>query len=204
MDYENLPADLQPEDTLFDKFKGVFLDLLQTIVLAGSIFVVSYLFLFQPHQVKGTSMDPNFHNEEFLLTDKLSYRFNEPKRGEVVIFKAPPTEPCAADECEYIKRIIGLPGENVKVAGGSIYINNEKLNEPYLDPNLKINSGSYFTEGKTISIPQGYYFVCGDNRLHSRDGREFGPIKREAIVGKALLVYWPISDIGLIPTNVYK
>jgi len=204
MDYENLPEDLQPEDTVFDKLKRIFIDLLQTVVLAGSIFVVSYLFLFQPHQVKGTSMDPNFHNEEFLLTDKLSYRFNEPKRGEVVIFKAPSTEPCAEDECEYIKRIIGLPGENVKVAGGSIYINNEKLAEPYLDANLKTNSGSYFTEGKTILIPEGYYFVSGDNRLHSRDSREFGPIKKEAIVGKALLVYWPINDIGLISTNVYQ
>lgn len=199
-----MPEDLQPEPTIFDKIKGVFLDLLQTVVLAGSIFVVSYLFLFQPHQVKGTSMDPNFHNEEFLLTDKLSYRFNEPKRGEVIIFKAPPTEPCAEDECEYIKRIIGLPGENVKVSGGSIYINNEKLVEPYLDANLKTNSGSYFSEGKAVLIPEGYYFACGDNRLHSRDSREFGPIKKEAIVGKALLVYWPVNDIGLIPTNAYN
>lgn len=202
MDFENLPPDLQPEETFGEKLKGVILDLLQTLVLAGAIFVVSYLFLFQPHQVKGTSMDPNFHNEEFLLTDKLSYRFNEPKRGDVVIFKAPPSEPCAEDECEYIKRIIGLPGENVRISSGNIYVNNEKLTEPYLD-NIKTNSGSYFTEGKNVLLPENYYFVSGDNRNHSRDSREFGPIKKEAIVGKALLKYWPPQAIGLIPKAAY-
>lgn len=204
MDYENLPEDLQPDETFGEKFKRIFLDLLQTVVLAGSIFVVSYLFLFQPHQVKGTSMDPNFRNEEFLLTDKLSYRFNEPKRGEVIIFKAPSTEPCAEDECEYIKRVIGLPGESVRISSGFIYINDQKLNETYLDNNLKTNSGSYFSEGKTVVIPQDYYFVSGDNRSHSRDSREFGPIKKEAIVGKAFLKYWPIDAVGVIPTGVYR
>jgi signal peptidase I len=195
----------QPSNPSFLKRVSlIILDFIQTIVLALALFVVCYLFLFQPHQVKGSSMDPNFHNEEYLLTDKLSYHFHEPQRGEVVIFKAPPTEACAEDQCEYIKRIIGLPGERIKIANGSIFINGLQLNETYLDPQLKTNAGSYLQEGQTLTIPPEQYFVCGDNRTHSRDSREFGPIKREAIVGKAFFKYWPINDIGIVPAGVYR
>ena len=82
-----------------------FLDSIQALVLALSVFVLLYLFVAQPNQVHGNSMYPNFHDNEFLLTEKISYHLREPKRGEVVIFKAPPSEPCAEDECEYIKRL---------------------------------------------------------------------------------------------------
>src|SRR3989344_1086116 len=103
------------------------LDFLETIVVALSIFVVVYLFLVQPHEVKGSSMEPNFHNNEYILTDKISYRLHEPQRGDVVIFKSPKNQ-----EVDYIKRVIGLSGERVKVTGGSVYINGVKLDEPYL------------------------------------------------------------------------
>ncbi|MFZ5366424.1 MAG: signal peptidase I [Patescibacteria group bacterium] len=184
---------------LVRKLGSFFLDIIQTVVLALSIFVISYLFLFQPHQVRGNSMYQNFHDQEFLLTDKVSYRFGKPQRGDVVIFKAPPSEPCAETECEYIKRVIGLPGEKVRISEGSIFINDQKLNEDYLPSALKTQPGSFFRDGKTITLSQDEYFVAGDNRLHSRDGREFGPIKREAIIGKAWFRYWPISRLGLIP-----
>lgn len=184
---------------IFRKIGGFFLDIVQTIVLALSLFVISYLFLFQPHQVRGNSMYENFHDQEYLLTDKISYRFGSPQRGDVVIFKAPPSEPCAETECEYIKRIIGLPGESIKVENGQIYINNQLLKESYLPSDLKTASGSYLREGQPITLGTNEYFVMGDNRPHSRDGREFGPISGDNIVGKAALRYWPLTRFGILP-----
>jgi signal peptidase I len=185
------------------KLGSFFLDTIQTVVLALSIFVVVYLFLLQPHQVKGSSMFPNFMNDQFLLTDKFSYRLGEPKRGDVIVFKAPPSEPCAAEECEYIKRIIALPEERVKIESEHVYINGERLIEGYLDENLKTSPGSLFQGGKEITVPAETYLVLGDNRPYSRDGREFGFIKREVILGKAWVRYWPPNEIGLIPVAKY-
>lgn len=148
-------------------------------------------------------MYANFYNEEFLLTDKVSYRFHPPQRGDVVVFKAPPSEPCAETECEYIKRIIGLPNEKIRISDGSIYINNQKINEDYLSSGMKTQGGTLFPEGKTVILRDNEYFVSGDNRPYSRDGREFGPIKKEAIVGRAWLRYWPFSRMGIIPEGKY-
>ena len=97
------------------------LDFVQSIVLALAVFVVLYLFVAQPNEVKGSSMLPNFVDKEFLLTEKISYYLGDPQRGDVVIFKAPATESCAAEECEYIKRIIGVPGDKVMVKDGKVY-----------------------------------------------------------------------------------
>lgn len=180
-----------------------FLDTIQTVVLALSIFVIAYLFLLQPHQVKGNSMSPYFQNNDFLLTDKISYRFNEPQRGEVIIFKAPKSEICAEEECEYIKRIIGLPGEKVKLQEGIVYINNQRLGESYLTGELKTQPQGFLTDGRVITLGEEEYLVFGDNRPYSRDGREFGPIKRSSIVGKAWVRYWPLAKIGIIPEISY-
>src|SRR4030065_809809 len=107
-------------------------DVIETVVVAAAIFVVVYLFLLQPHQVKGASMEPSFHDGEYILTDKISYRFSEPRRGDVVIFKAP-TNP----DVDFIKRIIALPGEKVEINNSRITIYNSEhpngftLSEPY-------------------------------------------------------------------------
>lgn len=180
------------------RLAGFFLDIIQTIVLALSIFVICYLFLFQPHQVKGNSMSPNFENDEFLLTDKVSYRLGEPQRGDVVVFKAPPSEPCAARECEYIKRIIGLPGESIKIEEDGVYINNIELDEPFISEDVLTKTGGYLRVGQTIRLAKDEYFLLGDNRPYSRDSREFGPIKREDLVGKAWFAYWPLDKMGVI------
>jgi signal peptidase I len=175
------------------------LDFIQSIVLALAVFVLLYLFVAQPNEVKGSSMVPNFVDKEFLLTEKLSYQFGDPKRGDVVIFKAPPSEPCAAEECEYIKRVIGIPGDRVMIKGGQVYLNGELLNQSFLAEGVVSDPGQYSQEGVEQVVPEGQYLCFGDNRQHSRDGREFGPIKKELIVGKAFFKYWPVSDIGLIP-----
>lgn len=179
---------------------GMFiLEFVQSIVLALAVFVLLYLFVAQPNEVKGNSMLPNFVTGEYLLTDKLTYNFSDPKRGDVVVFKAPPTEPCAEDECEYIKRIIGVPGDRVMVMGGQVYLNGQILDQYFLPGDFVTDSGMFLSEGLEIIVPEGQYLCFGDNRSHSRDGREFGPIDKKLIVGKAFFKYWPVGSVGLVP-----
>ncbi len=175
------------------------LEFVQSIVLALSVFVLLYLFVAQPNEVKGNSMLPNFENGQYLLTDKLSYQLNKPQRGDVVVFKAPSTEPCAEDECEYIKRIIGVPGDRVMVKGNRVYLNGELLNETFLPADFVTEPDSYLQEGVERVVPADEYLCLGDNRSHSRDGRAFGPIGKDRIVGRAFFIYWPLSSIGLVP-----
>lgn len=181
-------------------FGNFILEFVQSIVLALSVFVLMYLFVAQPNEVKGNSMLPNFVNGEYLLTDKLSYQLGQPKRGDVIVFKAPPSEPCSENECEYIKRIIGVPGDRVKVEGGQVYLNGELLDQFFLPTDFVSDAGEFCKEGEEVVVPPGMYLPFGDNRSHSRDGREFGVIKKELIVGKAFFKYWPVGSIGLVPT----
>ncbi|PIS13940.1 signal peptidase I [Candidatus Shapirobacteria bacterium CG09_land_8_20_14_0_10_47_13] len=175
-----------------------FLDFVEVTVIALAMFVIMYLFLFQPHQVKGSSDFPNFHDSEYLLTDKISYRLTIPKRGEVIIFKAPRNE-----DYDYIKRIIGLPGETVMIRNGKVYLNNRLLTEPYIPADYQTFGGSFAQEGQLIPIPEGQYFVLGDNRSHSSDSRDWGTVPRENIIGKAWLRYWPLDRVGLIARPEY-
>src|SRR3989344_9055364 len=186
-DYEEEnDSNSKPKDTFFltrliKSGINFFFDFLETIVVALSVFVVIYLFVMQPHEVKGSSMEPSFKNNEYIITDKISYRLGEPQRGEVVIFKAP-----VNPDVDYIKRIIGLPGEKIMVSKGKVYINNKLLNEPYLDEITPLFPGGYIEDGEVISIPEDHYFAMGDNRPHSSDSREFGPINKKLIIGKAV------------------
>ncbi len=172
-----------------------FLDFLETIVISLAIFAVVYIFLFQPHQVDGRSMEPNFHNSEYILTDKISYRIHDPKRGDVVVFHSPQDE-----RVDFIKRIIGVPGDVVKVAGGYAYLNGVKLEESYINDPGQVLAGRFMREGMEVDIPPDQYLVMGDNRLHSSDSREWGIVNKTGIVGRAFFRYWPVNVFGLIPT----
>jgi signal peptidase I len=178
---------------LIKKVGGFFLDIIETVVLALAIFVLVYLFLVQPHQVRGNSMLPNFYDGEYLLTDKVSYRLGEPGRGDVVVFKAPKNQ-----DYDYIKRIIGAPGDRIVIRNSKIYINGEELKEPYLPEDFITSGGSFWREGEEIIIPEGEYLVLGDNRSHSSDSREWGAVPADNIVGKAWLRYWPVNRIGIV------
>ena len=173
-------------------------DFLQGIVVVLALLVMVYLFIMSPQEINGASMEPNFHNGEFILTNKVLYKFRQPKRGDVVIFKSPRNK-----EIDYIKRIIGLPGDTVELKDNAFYVNDQKVEEPYLEPGVTIFGGSYLQEGQAISVPSGTYFVSGDNRPHSYDSREFGPIALEDFIGVAILRYWPFSQMGLIPHPTY-
>lgn len=175
-----------------------FLDMIETIVMALAIFVVVYLFLFRPHEVVGNSMFPNFHDGELILTDIVSYRFGLPKRGDVVVFKSPQNK-----DIDYIKRIIGLPGETIRVEAGYAYVNNAKLDEIYLPADYLTNPGAFLSEGQSFTVPEESYMVFGDNRNHSSDSREFGAIKKEDFVGRAFLRYWPLSRLTLVKRPTY-
>ncbi|MEX2028838.1 MAG: signal peptidase I [Candidatus Curtissbacteria bacterium] len=156
-----------------------FREVAQTIVVSLAIFFFVYILLVQPHRVKGESMVPNFADGELLLTEKVTYRIYKPARGDVIVFKAP-----GPRNADFIKRIIGLPGENVKIENGTIFINDQKLNEPY---------ETQQTQGSVnVKLEEGQYFVLGDNRASSSDSRVFGPIARNSITGRSWLVYWPI------------
>jgi signal peptidase I len=182
------------EESVGKKIWLFFLDFVETIVIALAIFVVTYRFLFQPHQVKGNSMYDNFYSGEYLLTDKISYRFKEPQYGDVVVFKAPKNE-----DYDYIKRLVGMPGDRVTIRDGRVYVNGQFLDESgYLDASVKTRPGTYAKGGLSITVPSGAYFALGDNRDNSSDSRDWGPVPEENIVGKAWVRYWPLNKMGLV------
>lgn len=179
-------------------FWGYFIDIIETVVVAAAIFVVVYLFLLQPHQVRGASMEPNLSDGQYILTDKISYRFGEPRRGDIVIFKAP------ADETyDYIKRVIALPGETISIKEGKIIIKNSEhpkgfeLEEPY-PTNGESSPGSVLEGGTELKLSDNSYFVLGDNRSQSYDSKDWGELPRKNIIGKGWLRYWPASKISFI------
>lgn len=181
-----------------------FLDIIETVVIALSIFLVVYLFLFQPHQVNGQSMVPNFQDGEYLLTDKISYKLGKPHRGDVIVFHSPPAANCVIGTgCDFIKRVIGLPGDSVQVKDNGLWVNNVKLTEPYIPSNFEILPGAY-TKGKTVNLGADEYFVSGDNRPYSSDSRAWGPITSREIVGRAVFRYWPPKVAGWIPKMSYS
>ena len=178
---------------MLKKLGAFFLDIIQVVVFAVAIFLFVYLLILQPHKIKGDSMQPNFPDGEYLLTDKVTYRLDEPKRGDVVVFKAP-----TGNGDEFIKRIIGLPGEKVSITNGEVYINGKILDESYLSDTIYTSSASFLSEGKEVSVPDESYIVFGDNRPRSSDSRVFGFITKEDITGRAWLVYWPVQKAGVV------
>lgn len=173
---------------------GIFWEFIEAIVFALAIFVVVYLFLFQPNHVKGSSMYPTFKDGEYILTDKISYRLGLPKRGDVVVFKSPKNA-----DIDFIKRIIGLPGDTVKISSGKLFLNGSLLDESsYLDSSIYTGPESYLPENQSITVPEGHFFVMGDNRPHSSDSRDFGPVTTDEFVGKVFFRYFPVDRFGKI------
>lgn len=169
-------------------------ELARVVIIAFVVMLAFRLFVAEPFIVSGSSMVPNFHNREYLIINKIGYRLHQPERGDVIVFKYP------RDTSQYfIKRVIGLPGEKVKVADGRVTIYNSEhpegkvLEEPYL-PNQAVTFGS---EG-TTSLGSDEYFVLGDNRQASSDSRVWGVLPDNDIVGKVWLRVFPLGDFGVI------
>lgn len=179
---------------ILKKIGHLILDTIQTVVMAGAVFVVMYLFVFQPNQVKGSSMVSNFQDGEYVLTDKITYRFvRQPQTGDVIVFKAPKDE-----RYDFIKRIMAIPGQRIEVAGGRVYVNEMPMVDNYPDSGVTTGAGMFLKEGQEYTLQEGEYFVMGDNRSHSSDSRDWGPVPVGNIVGRVWLRYWPPGKFGLI------
>jgi signal peptidase I len=173
---------------------------LEYVVLAIVAIVVALAiqaFLVKPYRIPSPSMENTLLVGDRVLADRISWRFSDPKRGDIVVFHPP------AGGTVLIKRVIGLPGETVSLSGGSVSINGQKLDEPYVrtvngkpEPSDPFSNGLPWSLQQPYKVPAGSYFLMGDNRTHSDDSREIGPIARGQFVGRAFARYWPPGRIG--------
>lgn len=172
--------------SLAENFGGssVLRDILETILLALILLLVLNT-LTGRFQVRGFSMEPTLHEGQYLIISKVAYWIHPPERGDVIVFR-PPNRP---DE-DYIKRIVGLPGEVIQIRDGSVWVDGSELEEPYITAPPRYTS--------TFQLAQGEYFVLGDNRNDSSDSHTWGVLPEENIVGKAWLCYWPPEEWGTI------
>lgn len=187
------------EEGLFVSNKGILREWIYPIVIA--ILIVSGIrFLVVDHyRVDGSSMEPNIHTGERVVVNKLLYRLRHPERGEIIILRAPEGK-------NYIKRVIALPGETIKVNGDVVRIDGKKLDEPYLadavakaaKAGYTYNDLDYPDDDSIVTVPKDSVFVMGDNRSYSQDSRSIGFIKYKDVIGKAEFVFWPFSDAGSI------
>jgi signal peptidase I len=180
------------------KLLDFLMDILETITFVGSIFVVVYLFIMQPNQVKGPSMLPTFESGEYIFTSKVTYKFRPMERGDVVVFRSPKNP-----DQEYIKRIIGLPGDQVRIDTGRVYVNEKQVNESYISSTTTLFEGGALLNNVPITVGDDELFVMGDNRPHSSDSREFGPIQTSSLIGQVFYRYYPTTRMGNI-TNPLK
>jgi signal peptidase I len=154
------------------------------ISLAISAFII--IFLYQPVKVEGISMMPSLDDQERIFVNKFVYRLEPIQRGDIVVFRYP-RDPSKS----YIKRVIGLTGDRVRIVAGQVFVNNEALDEPYV-PSEYIDLRSY----PEMVVPPNSYFLLGDHRTMSDDSRDFGPVKQDFIYGKAVFGYWPVDKLG--------
>lgn len=188
---------------VFKSVSALFLDLVETLVIGISIFLVIYLFFMQPHQVSGQSMETTLMNKDYVLTDKISYRTGDPQRGDIIVIHAPEAANCPTGTgCDFIKRLIGLPGDTVEVRDNGLFVNGNKLREPYIDEGVQTIPGN-FTRDRVITLGPDQYFVVGDNRMHSSDSRAWGSVSRADIVGRAFFRYWPLNAAQVLEHASY-
>ncbi len=154
--------------------------------VAVSVFII--LFLYQPVRVEGTSMVPMLQDQDRLFINKLAYHVGEVQHGDVIVFRYPRDHTKS-----YIKRVIALPGDHLRIDHGRVYVNDTALAEPYVP--------ARYTDERSqpeMTVPAGEYFVMGDHRSISSDSRDFGPVERVLIYGKASFVYWPFDQAGVV------
>lgn len=188
------------------KVKGVLKEIIYIVILSLVIVLPIRTWVAQPYIVSGDSMDKTFKDGNYLIINEISYRFEEPKRGEVIVFKVPPKglELQKLPETKtvyYIKRIIGLPGETIETTKDSVKIYNKEnpegfvLEEPYIYINTS-STPSFINKTIKITLKEGEYFVMGDNRHNSSDSRLWGILPRENIIGKTLVRLFPFNKIS--------
>lgn len=163
------------------KVKSMWRELIETVVSAGIIAFIIITFIGQVTVVKGASMEDTLFNRERLICNKIVYRLTEPEHGDIVIFKPPIDQ-----NHNYIKRVIGVAGDSLKIVDGIVYLNGEKLEEDYVEHRS-------FETMPEIAVPEDSYFVLGDNRTNSSDSRFWGFVPEENVIGRASIIFWPIT-----------
>jgi signal peptidase I len=181
--------------------KQQWLDWLKAFLIAGVLAVIVRVFLFAPVVVEGPSMLTTLHSGDHLIVSKLNYTLGSPERFDVVVFHA-------TERKDYIKRVIGLPGDHIAYEDDQLYVNGEPVEEPFLDERKQQLSGTrpltddFIMEedmpGNYKEVPEGHLFVLGDNRNNSTDSRMLGMIDQEQMVGEAVVSYWPLNRIQLV------
>lgn len=161
---------------------------MRDVAVSAIASILFILFLYQPVRVEGTSMMPRLENHDRLFINKFVYHITSIERGDVVVFHYP-RDP----EKSYIKRVIGLPGDTIRISQGRVFINGIPISEPYV-PRRYEDTRSM----GELTVPSGEYFVMGDHRSISSDSRDFGPVDRDLIYGKAEFIYWPADNIGVV------
>ncbi len=196
---QNQNQDPNPQSS-FRAIGSFIWDLVKILVIALIIIVPFRMFVAEPFVVSGSSMEPNFHDRDYLIVDRLSYETASPKRGDVIVLKFP------KDTSEFfIKRIIGLPGDTVEFSGGHVIIVNKdypnglQLNEPYLKSQTET-----IGPAQPITLGSGEYYVLGDNRTASSDSRSWGILPADDIVGRVWVRVFPLSDFTVFSTPSYQ
>jgi signal peptidase I len=161
---------------------------LRDLVVSVSISAFIIVFLYQPVRVEGTSMLPVLEDQDRLFINKIAYRMGDIHKGDVVVFQYPRDH-----SKSYIKRVIGLPGDAIRIERGRVIVNGAVLKEPYVPARFSDDRSA-----PEMVVPKDEYFVMGDHRSISSDSRDFGPVERELIYGKAAFVYWPMEQVGVV------
>jgi signal peptidase I len=184
----------QDELSLTDSFESpvrerslakLFLELMEIFLIAGALFLAVNTATARV-RVESISMEPNLYEGEFVVVNRLAYRWSNPERGDIIVFYFPDNP-----KKRYIKRIIGIEGDFVSVANGQVFVNGDPLYEPYLA------STPEYTGEWQVGLDE--LFVLGDNRNNSNDSKSWGNLNMDAVIGKAIFIYWPPGDLGLIP-----
>ncbi|MCX7779151.1 MAG: signal peptidase I [Patescibacteria group bacterium] len=180
--------------------KEFIIEFLKILIISLVIVLPIRSFLIQPFYVKGASMEPSFHDYEYLIIDEITFRFRQPQRGEIIVFHPPHN-----DRDYYIKRVIGLPGERILIKNGEIFIYNKTFPQGII-----LDESSYLEAGVTtpgqvdLLLGSEEYFVLGDNRHSSLDSRSFGPVAGKKIIGRVWLRGWPLTKIGKFEIPLYN
>jgi len=181
--------------------RGCLIEIVQTLVLTLVLFWFVQSFVAQPFQVRQLSMQHTIENNQYVLVDKLTPRFDPYHRGDIVVFAPPQNAETPRGE-PFIKRIIAVGGDTLELRDGSVLVNGTRIDEPYL---FAVDGVPQPTDPETDfvswTIPAGQLFVMGDHRARSSDSRAFGPISVESVVGRAWLRYWPLEAFGILPTR---
>ena len=193
------PLEMEASTRKRPRALDALIEIATTVALAIVLYVVIQTFVVQTYRVEQQSMQKTLQPNQHLLIDKLTPRFDDYSRGDIIVFHPPPD---AGDgETPYIKRVIAVGGEHVQIKGGAVWVNGAKLDEPYLNPDGDTEVGD--GDQSTWDVPLGSLFVMGDHRSASDDSRVFGFVTVDSVIGRAWLRFWPLNTLTLLQTPTY-